>query len=171
MKKETWHEKLKTCNERDFKFTTVSGLPIKPLYTPNDIKDFNYEKDLGYPGEFPYTRGVQANMYRGRLWTMRQFSGFGAPKDTNKRYKYLLKHGQTGLSVAFDFPTLYGRDSDDPFAHGEVGKCAANINADAVIHHVRSEVLATRRCLRRSSVLSWSTAKSKFSMEPVRITP
>ena len=128
MKKETWHKKLKTCNERDFKFTTVSGLPIKPLYTPNDIKDFNYEKDLGYPGEFPYTRGVQTNMYRGRLWTMRQFSGFGAPKDTNKRYKYLLKHGQTGLSVAFDFPTLYGRDSDDPFAHGEVGKCGVAVD-------------------------------------------
>jgi methylmalonyl-CoA mutase N-terminal domain/subunit len=128
MKKEAWEEKLKACKERYHKFTTVSGVPVKPLYAPDDLQNFNYENDLGYPGEFPYTRGVQTNMYRGRLWTMRQFSGFGTPADTNKRYKYLMKHGQTGLSVAFDFPTLYGRDSDDPFAHGEVGKCGVAID-------------------------------------------
>ncbi len=128
MKKEAWEEKLKACKERYHKFTTVSGMPVKPLYAPDDLQNFNYENDLGYPGEFPYTRGVQTNMYRGRLWTMRQFSGFGTPVDTNKRYKYLMKHGQTGLSVAFDFPTLYGRDSDDPFAHGEVGKCGVAID-------------------------------------------
>jgi len=129
MKKEEWDEKQKTCKERDFKFTTVSGLPIKVLYTPEDVADMDYARDIGYPGEFPYVRGVYTNMYRGRLWTMRQFSGFGTPKDTNKRYKYLLKHGQTGLSVAFDFPTLYGRDSDDPFSHGEVGKCGVAIDS------------------------------------------
>jgi len=129
MKKKEWDEKQKTCKERDFKFTTVSGLPIKVLYTPEDVADMDYARDLGYPGEFPYVRGVYTNMYRGRLWTMRQFSGFGTPKDTNKRYKYLLKHGQTGLSVAFDFPTLYGRDSDDPFSHGEVGKCGVAIDS------------------------------------------
>ncbi|HEX7320086.1 MAG TPA: methylmalonyl-CoA mutase family protein [bacterium] len=128
MKKEAWEEKLKACKERYHKFTTVSGMPVKPLYAPDDLPNFSYENDLGYPGEFPYTRGVQTNMYRGRLWTMRQFSGFGTPVDTNKRYKYLMKHGQTGLSVAFDFPTLYGRDSDDPFAHGEVGKCGVAID-------------------------------------------
>jgi len=129
MKKEEWYEKLKTCKEREFKFTTVSGLPIKVLYGPEDVADMDYARDIGYPGEFPYVRGVYTNMYRGRLWTMRQFSGFGTPKDTNKRYKYLLKHGQTGLSVAFDFPTLYGRDSEDPFSHGEVGKCGVAIDS------------------------------------------
>ncbi|MEO0096405.1 MAG: methylmalonyl-CoA mutase family protein [candidate division WOR-3 bacterium] len=127
-KKKQWEEKYKTCKERDFKFTTVSGVPLKALYTPDDLHGFDYERDLGYPGEFPFTRGVQTTMYRGRLWTMRQFSGMGTPKDTNKRYKYLLKHGQTGLSVAFDFPTLYGRDSDDPFSHGEVGKCGVAVD-------------------------------------------
>lgn len=126
--KDSWDKKLKTCKERDVKFTTVSGQAVKPLYTDDDIEGFDYDRDLGYPGEFPYVRGVYTNMYRGRLWTMRQFSGFGTPKDTNKRYKYLLNHGQTGLSVAFDFPTLYGRDSDDPFAHGEVGKCGVAID-------------------------------------------
>ncbi|NOR17465.1 methylmalonyl-CoA mutase [candidate division WOR-3 bacterium] len=128
MKKDGWEKKSKTCKERDQEFTTVSGLSIKTLYTHEDLKGFDYNRDLGYPGEFPYTRGVYTNMYRGRLWTMRQFSGFGTPKDTNKRYKYLLKHGQTGLSVAFDFPTLYGCDSDDPFACGEVGKCGVAID-------------------------------------------
>ncbi len=128
MKKDDWEKKSKTCKKRDQEFTTVSGLPIKTLYTHEDLKGFDYDRDLSYPGEFPYTRGVYTNMYRGRLWTMRQFSGFGTPKDTNKRYKYLLKHGQTGLSVAFDFPTLYGRDSDDPIACGEVGKCGVAID-------------------------------------------
>lgn len=128
MKKDDWEKKSKTCKESAQEFTTVSGLPIKTLYTHEDLKGFDYDRDLGYPGEFPYVRGVYTNMYRGRLWTMRQFSGFGTPKDTNKRYKYLLKHGQTGLSVAFDFPTLYGRDSDDAFACGEVGKCGVAID-------------------------------------------
>ncbi|MEO0137011.1 MAG: methylmalonyl-CoA mutase family protein [candidate division WOR-3 bacterium] len=127
-RKKQWEEKYKSCPERDAKFTTISGIPLKPLYTPEDLPDFDYERDLGYPGEFPFTRGVQTTMYRGRLWTMRQFSGMGTPKDTNKRYKYLLKHGQTGLSVAFDFPTLYGRDSDDPFSHGEVGRCGVAVD-------------------------------------------
>lgn len=128
MKKSEWEEKYKSCKEREHKFTTISGIPVKQLYTPEDIANFSYEKDLGFPGVFPFTRGVQPTMYRGRLWTMRQFSGFGTPKDTNKRYKYLLKHGQTGLSVAFHFPTLYGRDSDDPMSHGEVGKCGVAVD-------------------------------------------
>jgi len=110
-------------------FETVSGEPIKPCYTPVDIKDFDYLKDLNFPGEFPFTRGVYNSMYRGRLWTMRQFSGFGDADDTNKRYKFLLDQGQTGLSVAFDFPTLYGRDSDDPLSEGEVGKCGVAISS------------------------------------------
>jgi methylmalonyl-CoA mutase N-terminal domain/subunit len=129
MKKEEWTKKQRKCEERDFKFTTISDLPTKVVYTPDDITDVDYARDIGYPGEYPYVRGVYTNMYRGRLWTMRQFSGFGTPSDTNKRYKYLLKHGQTGLSVAFDFPTLYGRDSDDPFSRGEVGKCGVAIDS------------------------------------------
>jgi methylmalonyl-CoA mutase N-terminal domain/subunit len=129
MKKEEWTKKQRKCEERDFKFTTISDLPTKVVYTPDDITDVDYARDIGYPGEYPYVRGVYTNMYRGRLWTMRQFSGFGTPNDTNKRYKYLLKHGQTGLSVAFDFPTLYGRDSDDPFSRGEVGKCGVAIDS------------------------------------------
>jgi methylmalonyl-CoA mutase N-terminal domain/subunit len=129
MRRDEWNEKLKTSEERDDEFSTVSGVPIDVLYTPDDIANLEHDRDLGYPGEFPYVRGVYTNMYRGRLWTMRQFSGFGTPKDTNRRYKYLLKHGQTGLSVAFDFPTLYGRDSDDSFARGEVGKCGVAIDS------------------------------------------
>jgi len=108
--------------ERDWRFTTVSDLPIEPLYGPEDTAGPDVARDLGAPGEFPYTRGVHESMYRGRLWTMRQFSGFGTASDTNARYKYLLEHGGTGLSVAFDLPTLMGFDSDHPLALGEVGR-------------------------------------------------
>ena len=128
-KKSEWNKKADECDSRDALFNTVSEEPVEMLYTPDDIKDLDYMKDLGFPGEYPYTRGVYDNMYRGRLWTMRMFSGFGSADDTNKRYKYLLEHGQTGLSVAFDFPTLYGRDSDDPMSHGEVGKCGVAISS------------------------------------------
>jgi methylmalonyl-CoA mutase N-terminal domain/subunit len=107
--------------ERKSRFITVSNLEIKRLYTPEDIKDFDYERDLGSPGEYPFTRGIYPTMYRGRLWTMRQFAGFGGPEETNRRFKYLLEHGQTGLSTAFDMPTLMGLDSDHPLADGEVG--------------------------------------------------
>ena len=110
------------------KFTTVSGEPIEPLYTPDEIAHINYLADLGFPGEYPYTRGIHASMYRGRLWTMRQFAGFGTPEDTNARYHYLLSHGQTGLSVAFDLPTLMGRDADDALAEGEVGICGVSVS-------------------------------------------
>jgi methylmalonyl-CoA mutase N-terminal domain/subunit len=110
-------------------FTTVSGREIKELYTPADLAGLDYLRDLHFPGEFPYTRGVHPTMYRGRLWTMRQFSGFGTAEDTNKRYKYLLSHGQTGLSVAFHLPTLMGIDSDHPLAQGEVGKCGVAIDS------------------------------------------
>jgi len=106
---------------------TVSGVPVKAVYAPDDLKGFDYARDLGTPGEFPFTRGVRHNMYRGRLWTFRQFSGFGGPEETNQRYKYLISQGQTGLSVAFDFPTLYGYDSDSPFAEGEVGRAGVAI--------------------------------------------
>ncbi|HEX9823317.1 MAG TPA: methylmalonyl-CoA mutase family protein [Actinomycetota bacterium] len=120
---EQWRQRYRQADERDADFDTISGEPIEPLYTPDDVADLDYERDLGYPGEYPFTRGVYPTMYRGRLWTMRQFAGFGTPEQTNERYKYLLKHGQGGLSVAFDMPTLMGRDSDDPRSEGEVGRC------------------------------------------------
>lgn len=128
-KKENWGKKVARCDARNTSFETVSGEPVEMLYTPEDIQDLNYTDDLGFPGEYPFTRGVYDNMYRGQLWTMRMFSGFGNADDTNRRYKYLLDHGQTGLSVAFDFPTLYGRDSDDPMSCGEVGKCGVAISS------------------------------------------
>ncbi|MBI2345772.1 MAG: methylmalonyl-CoA mutase family protein, partial [Deltaproteobacteria bacterium] len=130
--KKAWEHKTLRCDEwpeRDAPFTTVSSAPIDRLYTPEDLPNLDYERDLSYPGEYPYTRGVYPTMYRGRLWTMRQFSGFGTPEETNKRYKYLLDHGQTGLSVAFDFPTLMGHDADSERARGEVGKCGVNISS------------------------------------------
>jgi len=111
------------------RFQTISGTPLQPLYTPLDLEQLDYLRDLGFPGGYPFTRGVRSNMYRGRLWTMREFSGFGTARDTNERYKFLLRHGETGLSVAFDFPTLYGRDSDDRLAAGEVGKCGVAISS------------------------------------------
>ena len=111
------------------RFATLSGLPVKRVYRPTDLTDFDPPDDLGDPGEFPYTRGIHANMYRGKLWTMRQFSGFGTPAETNRRYKYLLDHGQTGLSVAFDLPTLMGYDADHPLAAGEVGKCGVAVSS------------------------------------------
>jgi methylmalonyl-CoA mutase, N-terminal domain len=115
-----WEEAYSKGAERDAEFSTMSGVPIKPLYTPDDVEG-DYDEKIGYPGEYPYTRGVYPNMYRGRLWTVRQFAGFGDPEETNKRFKYLLGHGQTGLSVAFDMPTLMGLDSDSPLSLGEVG--------------------------------------------------
>jgi len=108
-------------------FTTISGHPIRQLYTPDDLTSFSYERDLGEPGSFPYTRGIHRAGYHGKLWTMRQFAGYGTPEETNARYKQLLKAGGTGLSVAFDLPTLMGRDPDHPLALGEVGKCGVSI--------------------------------------------
>jgi methylmalonyl-CoA mutase N-terminal domain/subunit len=116
-------------HERSASFTTVSGVPIERLYTPEHIQDLNYETDLGDPGRPPYTRGIYPTMYRGKAWTMRQFSGFGTAADTNARFHYLLKHGQHGLSVAFHLPTLMGYDSDHPMSEGEVGKCGVAIDS------------------------------------------
>src|SRR5712675_2478792 len=108
---------------------TSSHIPVQPLYTPGDLTDWDYDRELGYPGEFPFTRGVQATMYRGRLWTMRQYAGMGDAEESNKRYKYLLSHGTTGLSVAFDLPTQIGLDSDHALAEGEVGKVGVAIDS------------------------------------------
>ena len=110
-------------------FRNLSDIEIQPVYGPQDIKDFDYQYDLGMPGEFPFTRGIYPTMYRGRLWTMRQFAGFGTAEESNRRYRYLLKQGNTGLSVAFDMPTLMGYDSDDPRSRGEVGRCGVAIDS------------------------------------------
>src|SRR2546430_2195636 len=108
--------------EHQQKFTTLSGLPLDPLYPESNLRDWDPETALGCPGEFPYTRGIYPTMYRGRFWTMRQYAGFGSAVESNKRYRYLLSKGQAGLSVAFDLPTQIGLDSDHPLALGEVGK-------------------------------------------------
>lgn len=128
-RKQDWIEKAASVSARKVRFTTVSGEPIEMLYTPDDTEEINYLADIGFPGEFPYTRGIRYNMYRGRLWTMRQFAGFGTPEDSNQRFKYLLQRGQTGLSVAFDLPTLMGLDCDDPLSRGEVGICGVAVSS------------------------------------------
>ena len=127
--KETLKPTVDRFPERQEAFQTDSGLPIDSLYVPTDFdpQDLDYDRDIGYPGEFPFTRGVQPNSYRGRIWTMRQYSGYGTAADTNERFRYLLEQGQTGLSVAFDLPTQIGYDSDHPLARGEVGKVGVPI--------------------------------------------
>jgi methylmalonyl-CoA mutase, N-terminal domain len=128
--RETLRPSLKKLPERLPSFTTVSALPIdEPLYTPADVDTVDFGKTIGFPGEFPYTRGIYPSMYRGRLWTIRQFSGYGAAEQTNRRFHYLLKKGETGLSVAFDLPTLMGYDSDHLLSRGEVGRCGVAVDS------------------------------------------
>lgn len=126
--RQRWEQEVAQARPRPQPPTTVSGVPIEPLYTPESLPDFDYDAELGYPGQYPFTRGVHATMYRGRLWTMRQFAGFGTPRQTNQRFKFLLEKGQTGLSTAFDLPTLMGLDSDDPRAVGEVGRLGVAVS-------------------------------------------
>jgi len=113
----------------DQKRASTAGLPMEPVISPDDLRDWDAERDLGYPGQFPFTRGIYPTMYRGRLWTMRQYAGFGTAVESNKRYRYLLDQGQTGLSVAFDLPTQIGMDSDHALAQGEVGKVGVAIDS------------------------------------------
>lgn len=127
--RKNYDEKAKSAKTNGMKFTTVSGQDINVLYGPDDIENINYLSEIGFPGEYPYTRGIHPNGYRGKIWTMRQFAGFGSPEDTNERFHYLLNHGQTGLSVAFDLPTLMGWDADAPISDGEVGICGVAISS------------------------------------------
>jgi len=145
-KKKQWQIDVEKANERQYDFNTVSGLPVDLLYLPkNETED--YLDDIGFPGQYPYTRGVHANMYRGKLWTMRQFAGFGTPQETNERYHFLLSQGQTGLSVAYDMPTLMGYDPGHNYALGEVGKCGVSV---ASLRDM--EILFDKIDLRKTSV-------------------
>jgi methylmalonyl-CoA mutase N-terminal domain/subunit len=154
--KET-EDKAKNRRQR---FMTTSSEDVPMLATPDDLEGFDYLEKLGFPGEFPYTRGVHYNMYRGRLWTMRMFSGHGSPEDTNQRYKFLLKKGQTGLSVAFDLPTLMGRDSDDPWSEGEVGKCGVAVcslrDMEALFDGIPLEQVSTSMTINSPAAILWA---------------
>ncbi|HVQ01856.1 MAG TPA: methylmalonyl-CoA mutase family protein, partial [Candidatus Thermoplasmatota archaeon] len=138
----------------------LSNLDIKTVYTPEDIKDENFDVDIGLPGEFPFVRGVHPTMYRGRLWTMRQFAGFGSAEETNKRYHFLLDHGETGLSVAFDYPTLYGYDTDHPLARGEFGKCGVAISSlvdmELLFHNIPLDKITTSMTINGPAAIIWA---------------
>ncbi|SVE13314.1 uncharacterized protein METZ01_LOCUS466168, partial [marine metagenome] len=122
----SWNDSIKNSKSRDADFDTLSGHRLDLCYFPNII-DNNYKNNLGFPGQYPYTRGIHPNLYRGKLWTMRQFAGYGTPEETNRRFKLLLNKGQTGLSVAYDMPTLMGYDPSHSLSVGEVGKCGVNV--------------------------------------------
>jgi methylmalonyl-CoA mutase N-terminal domain/subunit len=151
---------LERSPERREVFTTLSGVPVERLYTPSDLADFDYARDLGDPGEYPFTRGIHRTMYRGRLWTMRQFSGFGTPEDTNQRLHYLLKQGQTGLSIAFDLPTLMGYDSDHALAEGEVGKCGVAVSSladmETLLAGLPLEQVTTSMTINSPAAIIWA---------------
>ena len=135
-------------------------MPVERLYTPSDLADFDYARDLGDPGEYPFTRGIHRTMYRGRVWTMRQFSGFGSPEDTNQRLHYLLKQGQTGLSIAFDLPTLMGYDSDHALAEGEVGKCGVAVSSladmETLLAGLPLEQVTTSMTINSPAAIIWA---------------
>jgi len=141
-------------------FTTLSGVPIQQVYTSADLAAFDYARDLNDPGEYPFTRGIHRTMYRGRLWTMRQFSGFGTPEDTNQRLHYLLGRGQTGLSIAFDLPTLMGYDSDHRLAEGEVGKCGVAISSladmEVLLRGLPLEQVTTSMTINSPAAIIWA---------------
>jgi len=146
--------------ERKESFENLSGIGIKNIYNPWDNKDLEFFKDIGFPGEYPFLRGIHATMHRGRLWTMRQFAGFGSAEETNKRYKYLLKHGETGLSVAFDYPTLYGYDSDHPLARGEFGKCGVAISSlkdmEILFDGIHADEITTSMTINGPAAIIWA---------------
>lgn len=155
-----YQKALKKVPERLERFSTVSDLEIKPLYTPLDLKGNDYFEDIGLPGMFPYTRGVQSTMYRGRLWTMRMFAGLGTAEDTNRRFHYLIDHGETGLSTAFDFPTLMGYDTDSGLARGECGKCGVAIDTledmERLFANINLEQVTTSMTINPPASIIWA---------------
>ncbi len=146
--------------ERHDPFTTISGAAVARLYTPADVADLDYERDLGLPGRYPFTRGIHATGYRGRLWTMRMFAGFGSAEETNARFKYLLEQGQTGLSIAFDMPTLYGYDSDAPEALGEFGKCGVAVSSladmELLLDGIPLDQVTTSMTINGPAAITWA---------------
>ncbi|MFQ5881555.1 MAG: methylmalonyl-CoA mutase [Candidatus Methylomirabilales bacterium] len=160
-----WQERtlspaLQRFSEREHEFSTISWHPIRRLYTPLDLPSFDYAREVGFPGAYPFTRGVYPTMYRGKVWTMRMFAGYGTPEETNRRFKYLLEEGQTGLSVAFDLPTLMGYDSDHPMSLGEVGKCGVAIDSladmESLFDGIPLEKVSTSMTINSPAAVLWA---------------
>ena len=151
---------LERMPERDAPFVTTSSAPVERLYTPLDLAENDYLRDIAHPGEYPYTRGIHPTGYRGKLWTMRMFAGFGGAEETNARFRYLLAHGQTGLSVAFDMPTLYGRDTDDPLVEGEFGKCGVAVSSladmEVLLEGLPLEQVSTSMTINSPAAIVWA---------------
>ncbi|HFC09451.1 MAG TPA: methylmalonyl-CoA mutase [Chloroflexi bacterium] len=175
----TLKRSLERFPERQEEFVTASSEPVERLYTPDDVADMDYARDLGMPGEYPYTRGIHATMYRGRVWTMRMFAGFGTAEETNQRFKYLLEQGQTGLSVAFDLPTLMGYDTDAPEALGEFGKCGVAISSLADMERLFEGIpmgkVSTSMTINAPAAIIWAmyiaaAEKQGFRQEELRGT-
>jgi methylmalonyl-CoA mutase N-terminal domain/subunit len=156
----TLHQTLSRMPERRDTFITASGEEVGRLYTPLDIPDFDYRHDLGFPGAYPFTRGVHASGHRGRLWTMRMFAGFGSAEETNARFKYLLDHGQTGLSIAYDLPTLYGYDTDAPESAGEFGKCGVAVSSlrdmEVLLDGIPLDQVTTSMTINSPAAIIWA---------------
>lgn len=177
--KEILDPSIRHLPQRQQEFTSISGQPIKALYGPDDLENLDPKEDIGFPGELPYTRGIHPSMYRSRLWTMRQFSGFGTAEDTNQRFHYLLQQGQTGLSVAFDLPTLMGLDSDHPASTGEVGKCGVAIDTladmEILFRDINLESVSTSMTINCPAAVIWamylaSAEKRGFTWNKLRGT-
>jgi methylmalonyl-CoA mutase N-terminal domain/subunit len=169
---ETLHPTLGRFPERKERFITVSSEPIEKLYTPLDVQNLDFEKDLGFPGVYPYTRGVHATMHRGRLWTMRMFAGFGTAEETNQRFKYLLDQGQTGLSIAFDMPTLMGYDTDAPEALGEFGKCGVAVSSlkdmEILLDGIPLDKVSTSMTINSPAAVIWAMYIATAEKQGVR---
>ena len=169
---ETLKNSLERREERRNNFITTSSDPVNRLYSPLDLIDFDYEKDLNFPGQFPYTRGAHPTMYRGKPWTMRMFAGFGSAEETNTRFKYLLGQGQTGLSIAFDLPTLMGYDSDDPAAEGEFGKCGVAISSlsdmEILLDGIPLDKVSTSMTINSPAAIIWAMYIAAAEKQGVR---
>jgi len=174
---ETWektslHKTLANMPERQEQFLTTSSEPLERLYTPLDIPDMDYGRDLGLPGEYPFTRGVHPTLYRGKLWTMRMFAGFGTAEETNVRFKYLLEQGQTGLSIAFDLPTLMGYDSDAPEALGEFGKCGVAVSSlkdmEILLADIPLDKVSTSMTINSPAAIVWAMYIAAAEKQGVR---
>ena len=162
LRKETdrWRDQQDSAAQRKPSFKTPSQIPVDQVYIPENVADQDYLADQGLPGEYPYLRGVHASGYRGRLWTMRMFAGFGLPEETNERFKFLLEQGQTGLSVAFDMPTLYGYDTDDPRGAGEFGTCGVAVSSladmETLFQGIQLEQITTSMTINSPAAIIWA---------------